>query len=73
MLHALWNRYYHPGVTGSFHGDMARAFQAILQDSDCDRKTHDKIQRSVREHRAVENSVLYKGTKWFCEVFPKGI
>ncbi len=68
MIETLWQRHYHPGVTGEFHGDMALAFRRMLDDPDL----HERLQLdvAVRVHKSVESSANYGGRKWFCETFP---
>src|SRR5690242_19149288 len=67
MIQALWNRHYH--ATGSYHGDMAHAFKAILADSDCDHLTRRKMLLAISHHQRVELSPRYTGRRWFCEAF----
>lgn len=68
----FWRRHYHPGVTGSFRGDMAHAFALIVADPES--KFYDGViralWRSVRIHMEIERSPRYTGgRKWFCEKF----
>lgn len=69
MIQALWNRHYHEGVTGSYHGDMAHAYKAMLADSDCDHLTRRKLLLAINHHITAEHSPRYTGRRWFCEAF----
>ena len=72
MIEVLWRKHYHPGVTGSFHGDMAHAFKAMLADSDCWPETARKMWVSIRLHMGIERDPRYRGErKWFTEAFSK--
>lgn len=69
MITTLWKRHYHVGVTGSYHGDMAVAFDAISKDADCDLLTAQKMRRAAATHMEAERQPEHKGRKWFCERF----
>ena len=74
MIEILWRRHFHPGVTGSYHGDMAHAFKAMLADSDCYPAIAGVMWRSIRIHQQVENNPDYcGGRRWFCEAFGKAV
>jgi hypothetical protein len=66
---ALWKKHYHAGVTGSYHGDMALAFEAISKDPECDHATHEQLRQSVAIHMGLEHRPDHVGRKWFCEKF----
>ena len=68
-IQVLWRKHYIVGITGSFHGDMAYAFAAILKDSDCDTKVYRQIWISIRRHLAIESHKLYHQRRWFTERF----
>lgn len=67
MIQLLWTRHYQPGVTGSFHGDMAHALVAMLADPDCDRDCKIVIEHCIRVHAAMELAPTHTGRKYFCE------
>lgn len=70
MIQALWNRHYHEGVTGSYHGDMAHAYKAMLADSDCDHITRRKLLLAIDQHKHIETLLQHTGRRWFTEAFP---
>lgn len=67
MIQALWDRYFHEGVTGSYHGDMAHAFASMLEDVECSPVTKQKVWRAILVHMAIERRHDHQGRKWFCE------
>jgi hypothetical protein len=71
MIEQLWKRCYTPGVTDSYHGDMAHAFALMLNDKeftpDAWPKERRKIVESIFQHRRIEGSAGYLGRKWFTE------
>jgi hypothetical protein len=69
MIQALWNRHYHAGVTGSYHGDMVHAFKAMLADTDCGHLDRRKMLRAIHQHKAAESSPRHTGRRWFTEAF----
>ena len=69
MIEILWKRHFHSGLAGSYHGDMAAAFDAMLKDSDIDEKTVEKMWESMQLHMTIERGPQYAGRKWFCERF----
>ena len=72
MIETLWKRHYHPGVTGSYHGDMARAFKAMLADPDCDDRARESVVRAIRKHKQLEATTPdLPGGKCFSELFPE--
>lgn len=75
MIEILWKRHYHPEVTGNFHGDMARAFQFMLADPECDDVARRKMGISIRAHIAIEHSQYFPSDerKWFTEAFPREV
>jgi hypothetical protein len=73
MIQILWRRHYHAGITGSYHGDMAHAFKAMLADTDCGHLDRRKMLRSIDEHKRIERGPRYVGRQWFCETFSKTV
>ena len=71
MIETLWKRHYCPGLTGSFHGDMADAWVKMLADPECDMATARKIRQSAESHMRIERLIPFDSTKrkWFCEKF----
>jgi len=73
MIETLWKRHYHPGVTGSYHGDMAHAFAAMLEDTDCCEGARRKMLVAIRVHIHLESlpdwHSVVGGRKWFTERF----
>ena len=63
----LWKRHYVSGVTGSYHGDMARAYAAMLDDPECDRSTASKMRGAINIHMHAERHPAHTGRHWFCE------
>ena len=64
----LWKRHYHV-VTGSFHGDMARAYELMLADPRCGDDDKSRLQQAIRIHMSLEREPGHEGRKWFCERF----
>ncbi len=69
MIAALWNRFYQPGTTGSFHGDMAAAFDAIAKSNELSLGEARKLRTAISIHMQIERSAKHVGRKWFCEKF----
>lgn len=69
MWPILWNRHYHAGVTGNYHGDAALAYVAILADPECDRDVANQIRIAAGIHMNLERRWDHEGRKWFCEQF----
>ena len=71
QLETLWLRHYHPGVTGSYHGDMAFAFDSMSKDKDCecDLETATKLRHAAKIFTNLERIPSHNGRKWFCELF----
>lgn len=67
MIEILWRRHYQHGITGSYHGDMARAFALMLADPDCDGNARRKLHGAIRIHCTAERWPEHEGRKWFCE------
>jgi len=65
----LWSRHYISGVTGSFHGDMALAFERMLADIDASRTAVEEMNKAIRFHMGIEQRDDYSGRRWFCERF----
>lgn len=69
MFQVLWARHYQPGLTGSFHGDMAAAFDAISRDPDCDLQVAQMMRYASAVHMGIERDPRHEGRRWFCERF----
>lgn len=65
LIEMLWARHYEPGLTGSYHGDMALAFQKMLDDRDCNGETREKVRRSIWHHTKAEASPQHTGRRPF--------
>jgi hypothetical protein len=68
-LTRLWDRHYQQGVSGSYHGDMARTFSLILDDTECDIGCRQAVWRAIQVHLSIERSTSFKGRRWFYERF----
>ena len=70
MIQHFYNKHWH-AVTGSYHGDMAHAFKAMLADMDFAGYFRDvqKVTRAIQIHIGLERDPQYKGRKWFTETF----
>lgn len=71
MLEILWRRHYRPGTYGGYHADMARAFEDMLADPDCDPKTARRLHSTIRIHKLVEAHPNFQDPKIFTQVFTK--
>ena len=65
----LYDRHHRPGLTGSYHGDMAAACAMIRTDTELDAIGAEDLTRAVRAHLATERDPRHKGRRWFCEQF----
>lgn len=69
LIEQLWSKHYVAGITGSYHGDMAIAFSAILADSLCDGVVAHAIRSATSIHCRLERTKEHVGRKYFCEQF----
>lgn len=65
----LWTKHYHAEVTGSYHGDMARAFDAISRDPQCGLDIAMTLRTVIQIHMELERNRSHVGRKYFCELF----
>ena len=68
-IEVLWAKHYVPGITGSYHGDMASAFNAIRADARCGARVNRLIQNAVSVHLRLERMESHKGRRYFVELF----